>query len=80
MRRKGLIRQIPRSQRYELTRRGPPDRRLLHEDLHKDPQPALAELDPQLPDDIARRSALPRSWRDFERALEDQIEQGAIAA
>ncbi|MGI8801728.1 MAG: hypothetical protein ACR2KV_06085, partial [Solirubrobacteraceae bacterium] len=42
--------------------------------------PALAELDPHLPQDIAARSPLARSWRDFERALEEKIKQAAIAA
>jgi len=41
---------------------------------------SLAELDPALPDTIARRSPLARGWRDFERALDDRIKQAAIAA
>ena len=55
LRRKGFIHQIPRSQRYELT----PDGRRLAVFFTRKPTagssaPALAELDPALPADIAR--------------------------
>ena len=39
LRRKGLIRRIPKSQRYQLTDFRPADRRLRHEDLRADRQP-----------------------------------------
>ena len=42
--------------------------------------PALAELDPRLPDPIARTTALGRPWREFQHALDDRIKQAAIAA
>jgi len=42
--------------------------------------PALAELDPQLPAEIATRSPLASSYRAFERAIEDKIKQAPIAA
>ena len=42
--------------------------------------PALAELDPQLPVEIAKRTPLAIAWRASERALDDKIEQAAIAA
>jgi hypothetical protein len=77
---RGLIRRISRSQRYELT----DERRRIAVFFTKTytriVNPSLAELDPQLPNDIARRFALARAWRDFEQALEDRIEQAAIAA
>ena len=79
-RRKGLIRRIPRSQRYELTDEGRRIAVFFTKTYTRIVNPSLAELDPQLPEDIARRSPLARSWRDFERALNDRIEQAAIAA
>ncbi|MCA1698254.1 MAG: hypothetical protein LC790_04845 [Actinobacteria bacterium] len=79
-RRKGLIRRIPHSQRYELTTEGRQIAVFFTKTYTRIVNPSLAELDPQLPDDIARRSPLARSWRDFERALQDRIEQAAIAA
>ena len=42
--------------------------------------PALAELDPKLPDEISARSPLARGWRTFERALDERIKEAAIAA
>ena len=80
MRRKGLIRRIPHSQRYELTDEGRRIAVFFTKTYTRIVNPALAELDPKLPDDIARRSPLARSWRDFERALDARIEQTAIAA
>ena len=40
----------------------------------------MAELDPQLPEEIAKRTPLAIAWRASERALDDKIEQAAIAA
>jgi hypothetical protein len=80
LRRKGLIQRIPRTQRYELTGEG---RRLavfFTKTYTRIVNPALAELDPQLPAEIAARSPLGSSWRAFEHALEDKIKQAAIAA
>jgi hypothetical protein len=42
--------------------------------------PALAELDPRLPEEIANHHPLARTWRAFEQALDTKIEQAAIAA
>jgi hypothetical protein len=80
LRRKGLIQRIPRTHRYQLTREG---RRLavfFTKTYTRIVNPALAELDPQLPAEIATRSPLANSWRAFERAIEDKIRQAAIAA
>jgi hypothetical protein len=80
LRRKGLVRRIPRSQRYELTSDG---RRLavfFTKTYTRIVNPSLAELDPKLPADIAARSPLARGWRTFENALDERIEEAAIAA
>jgi hypothetical protein len=80
LRRKGFIQRIPHSQRYQLTSEG---RRLavfLTKTYTRIVNPALAELDPALPTEIARLAPLATAWRAFERALEDKIKDAAIAA
>ncbi|MGH2990546.1 MAG: hypothetical protein ACRDMA_11915 [Solirubrobacterales bacterium] len=80
LRRKGLIRRIPRSQRYELTSEG---RRLavfFTKTYARIVNPSLAELDPSLPQQVARRTALGRPWREFERALDARIADAALMA
>jgi len=78
LRRKGFIRRIPRSHRYQLTRKG---RRLavFFTKTHaRIVCPALAELDPHLPPQITRRTPLARAWRDYEHALAARIADAAI--
>jgi len=78
LRRKALIRRIPRSQRYELT---PAGRRLavfFTKTYARIVNPSLAELDPTLPDPIARRTPLGRPWREFEHALDHRIADAAL--
>ena len=80
LRRKDLIRRIPRTQRYELTREG---RRLavfFTKTYTRIVNPSLAELDPKLPAAIAARSPLAHGWRTFEQALDERINEAAIAA
>jgi len=40
----------------------------------------FAELDPALPDDIAVRAPLAKTWRAFEHALQDRIKEAGIMA
>ncbi len=80
LRRKRFIQRIPRTQRYELTGEG---RRLavfLTKTYTRIVNPSLAELDPALPPDIAERTPLAKTWRAFERAVDDRIKEAAIAA
>ena len=80
LRRKRFIQRIPRTHRYELTSEG---RRLavfFTKTYTRIVNPALAELDPQLPADIAARSPLATAYRTFEQAIEELIKQAAIAA
>ena len=42
--------------------------------------PALAQLDPRLPDQIARTTPLGKPWREYDQALKTLIKQAAIAA
>jgi hypothetical protein len=80
LRRKGLIRRVPHSQRYELTTLGRMIAVFFTKTHTRIVNPSLAELDPKLPDAIARGTPLGRPWRDFERALDTRIQQAAIAA
>ena len=80
LRRKRFIQRIPRTQRYELTSEG---RRLavfFTKTYTRIVNPSLAELDPALPPDIADRTPLAKTWRAFEHALQDRINEAAIAA
>ena len=80
LRRKRFIQRIPRTQRYELTSDG---RRLavfLTKTYTRIVNPSLADLNPTLPSDIADRTPLAKAWRAFERAIDDRIDQAAIAA
>ena len=80
LRRKGLIRRLPGTQRYTLTTDG---RRLavfFTKTYARIVCPALAEIDPSLPDVIARRTPLGRPWREFEHALDARIADAAITA
>ena len=80
LRRKGFIQRIPRSQRYVLTSEGRRLAVLFTKTYTRIVNPALAELDPTLPTDIAQRAPLATAWRTFERALEDKIKHAAITA
>jgi hypothetical protein len=80
LRRKGLIRRIPRSQRYELTGFGRRTAVFFTKTHVRIVNPSLAELDPDLPKEIANQSPLARAWRAFEHALDDKRKQAAIAA
>jgi hypothetical protein len=80
LRRKGLIRRVPRSHRYELTDHGRMIAVFFTKTHTRIVNPSLAELDPRLPDAIARTTALGAPWRQFEHALDDRIKQAAIAA
>jgi hypothetical protein len=80
LRRKGFIQRIPRTNRYQLTGEG---RRLavfFTKTYTRIVNPALAELDPQLPAEIATRAPLARSWREYDTALNDKIKRAALTA
>jgi hypothetical protein len=80
LRRKGLIRRIPRSQQYQLTAFGRRTAVFFTKTHVRIVNPSLAELDPHLPAEIANQHPLARAWRAFEHALDDKIKQAAIAA
>ena len=79
LRRKGLIRRIPHSQRYELTDHG---RRIavVFTNTYTRINPTLAELDPTLPNEIAQRSRIAPAWCAFDQALDDRIADAAFTS
>jgi hypothetical protein len=80
LRQNGFLVRIDGSHRYQLT---PEGRRLavfFAKTYARVVTPSLGELDPALPDQIASRSPLARSWRSFERALDARIADAALAA
>jgi hypothetical protein len=80
LRRKRLIQRIPKTQRYELTELGRMIAVFFTKTHVRILNPPLAELDPQLPKEIADQSDLARHWRGFEHALDQRIKQAAITA
>jgi hypothetical protein len=78
LRRKGFIQRIPRSQRYELTSEGTRLAVFFTKTYTRIINPSLAELDPQLPPQIATQLPLATSWRAFEQALNTHIANAAI--
>jgi hypothetical protein len=80
LRRKGLIRRIPKSQRYELTDHGRRIAVFFTKTYSRILTPGLAQLDPALPDDITSRTPLAQTWRAFEDALDHHIAAAAIKA
>jgi hypothetical protein len=80
LRRKGLIRRIPKSQRYELTDHGRRIAVFFTKTYTRILNPSLTELDPQLPDEIAQRLPLARAWRAFEQALDARIADAHLTA
>jgi hypothetical protein len=80
LRRKGLIRRLDASQRYELTDHGRKIAVFFTKTYTRILNPSLAELDPTLPEQIAQRSPLARAWRAFEKALDAKITDAQLVA
>ncbi|MDQ6805575.1 MAG: winged helix-turn-helix transcriptional regulator [Actinomycetota bacterium] len=78
LRRKGLIRRVPKSQRYELTEYGRTIAVFFTKTYVRILNPSLAELDPTLPDEITGHHPLARHWRAYEHALDQRIKQASI--
>jgi predicted MarR family transcription regulator len=78
LRRKGLIRRVPRSQRYEITDHGRRIAAFFTKTYTRILNPALAELDPSLPDEIAQQSPLARAWHAYEHALDARINDAQL--
>lgn len=71
--RKGLIRRLPHTNRYELTDLGRRVAVLFTKAHGRVLAPGLAWLDPTLPVEIASRSPLAQAWRRLDHALDDSL-------
>jgi len=80
LKRKGLIRRLQNTHRYELTTMGRAVAVLFTKTYARVLTPGLAILDPALPEDVKRRSPLAMTWRAFQRALDDFIQRSPLAA
>jgi len=80
LRRKGLIRRLPHSQRYPLTPFGRRTAVLFTKAHGRVLAPGFALLDTLVPDDIARRSPLASAWRQLDLTLNDFVDRQLRAA
>jgi hypothetical protein len=80
LKRKGLIRKVPKANRYQLTPIGRGVAVLFTKTYGRVLAPGLALVDPALPDDIGRRSPLAIAWHALEQALDDFTRRSLIAA
>jgi predicted MarR family transcription regulator len=79
LKRKGLIIRLPGHHRYQLTPLGRRVAVLFTKTYGRVLAPGLAELDPRLPTDLARRSDLAHAWRQLDRTL-NQFTNAALTA
>jgi hypothetical protein len=80
LKRKGLIRKVPKANRYQLTPLGRGVAVLFTKTYGRVLAPGLAFVDPALPDDIAQRSPLALAWRALEHAFDHFTRRSLIAA
>lgn len=80
LKRKGMIRKLPRTHRYQLTSLGRRVAVLFTKTYGRVLTPGLSALDPKLPEEIATRSPLATAWRSMERTLDDFVDAEMIAA
>ena len=80
LRRKGLITRIPHSRRYQLTDLGRRVAVLFTKTHARVLAPGLTDLDPALPDDVAKRSRLATAWHRLDEALNQFIDTQLLAA
>ena len=78
LRRKALIRREPASHSYQLTDHGPKIAVFFTKTYTRILTPALSELDPTLPDEIAQRSPLARARRALDTAIDQLIADATI--
>lgn len=80
LKRKGLISKIPKSHRYQLTSLGRSVAVLFTKTYGRVLTPALTALDPNLPEQLARRSPLATAWRRLDKALDKYANDALTAA
>lgn len=80
LRRKGLIRRLPQSQRYQLTPLGRTVAVLFSKTYGRVLSPGLAILDLTLDPAVGARSPLHVAWRQLNRNLDEFIDHRMLAA
>lgn len=80
LRRKGLIQRRPHSQRYDITPTGRRVAVLFTKTHNRVLAPGLVLMDAGLTGDIAARSPLALAWRQLDRALDNHVDAGLVAA
>jgi hypothetical protein len=80
LRRKGIICRIPHSHRCQLAPLGRRIAVLFTKTHGRVLTPGLVQLDPALPDAIARRSPVATAWRHLDQALDNYISSQLVAA
>jgi hypothetical protein len=80
LRRKGFIARLAGTHTYQLTEEGRRLAMFFSKLYVRVVTPALAQLDPTLPDDVSARSPLARTWRAFDHALDALVADSGIAA
>jgi hypothetical protein len=80
LKRKGLIRKVSKTNRYQLTPLGRGVAVLFTKTYGRVLAPGLALVDPALPGDIRRRSPLAIAWHALEQAFDDFTRHSLIAA
>lgn len=80
LKRKNLIGKVEGTNRYQLTQKGRRVAVLFTKTYGRVLAPGLAYLDPDLPEDVARRSPLATAWRRLEGALDDYLGKTIVAA
>ncbi len=80
LRRKQIIERIPGSHRYQLTPLGRRVAVLFVKTYGRVLAPGLVQLDPALPEHLARRSPLAQAWRRLDAALDDYVATRLVAA
>jgi hypothetical protein len=80
LRRKGLIAKIPKTHCYRLTRLGRRVSVIFTRAYERVLAPGLSALDSALPEDVAARTPLAMTWRQFENTLEQFLDTALVAA
>lgn len=80
LRRKNIITRVNGTRRYQLTDYGRPIAVLFTKAHGRVLAPGLTQLDPRLPDELAKRSPLAQAWRKLDTTLDDYITHQLIAA
>jgi len=79
LQRKGLIAKLPRGHTYRLTSVGRRVAVLFTKAYGRVLAPGLSALDLHFPDDVLERRPLSRTWRSFDKVLDDFVEQQMVA-